>query len=250
LSAFANEGARGGTVYLVGAGPGDPALLTLRALRLLETATTILHDDLVSPGILAQANPGATLTSVGKRCGRARVTQAQIHALMLAAARAGEAVVRLKSGDPLVFGRAGEELEALGEAGIPVEIVPGISAAFAAAAALRTPLTNRAAASRLILATGHHSADKQEITPIWTGSLPDEATLALYMPGRHFRALADDLIASGIARETPVVAVSRASTSDEVAHVATLETLEDGDVGPSPVLLLIGQAIRASGGAR
>jgi uroporphyrin-III C-methyltransferase len=231
-----------GTVYLAGAGPGDPSLLTLRALRLLETATTILHDDLVSEEILALANPAAELISVGKRCGQPRVTQPEIHALMIEAARQGHSVLRLKSGDPLIFGRAGEELEALRNASIPVQIIPGITTAFAAAAQLLTPLTDRAAASRLILATGHHKTGHQ--APIWTGALPHEATLALYMPGRNFRVLADDLIATGVDPTTPVAAISRATTPHQHTHSATLATLEDEHVGPAPVLLLIGHAIR------
>ncbi|SFS20634.1 uroporphyrinogen-III C-methyltransferase [Granulicella pectinivorans] len=237
-----NPAAQSGTVYLAGAGPGDPALLTLRVLKLLETATTILHDDLVSPEILALANPSAELVSVGKRCGQPRVTQPEIHAMMIAAARDSQSVLRLKSGDPLIFGRASEELEALRDANIPVEIVPGITTAFAAAAQLLTPLTDRAAASRLILATGHHKAGHQ--TPIWTGSLPAEATLALYMPGRHFRALADDLIATGVDPDTPVAAISRATTPHQQTHVSTLASLLDEHVGPAPVLLLVGHAIK------
>ena len=230
-----------GTVYLAGAGPGDPEMLTVRALGLLETATTILHDDLVSDEILALANPAARLMSVGKRCGQARVTQAEINAGMVGAARAGEAVLRLKSGDPLIFGRVAEELDALRAAGVPVEIVPGITAAFAAAAALQVPLTSRTAASRLILATGQHTEGRQR--PIWTGALPAEATLALYMPGRGLRALAEDLVGAGMAAETPVAAVSCASTARQRAHRTVLGELREEDAGPAPLLLLIGRAI-------
>ena len=125
-----------GHVYLVGAGPGDPNLLTLRALHLLQKADVILPDDLVSDEILAMAHAGATIIPVGKRCGQPRITQAEIHVLMIEAAHAGKSVLRLKSGDPLIFGRAGEEIAALTEAGIGFEIVPGISAAFAVAAAI------------------------------------------------------------------------------------------------------------------
>ena len=236
--------AQSGTVYLAGAGPGDPGLLTLRALRLLETADVILPDDLVSDEVLALAHAGAAITPVGKRCGQPRITQAEIHCLMIEGARAGRSVLRLKSGDPLVFGRAGEEIAALRAAGIPFEIVPGISAAFAVAATLRTPLTDRTAASKLILATAHHAAGKIQLTPKWTGAFPEEATLVIYMPGRHFRVLADDLIASGIAPGTPCVAVSRATTREEQVHATTLALIEDGAVGPAPVILLIGHAIQ------
>jgi len=241
-----NLSAQPGHVYLVGAGPGDPNLLTLRCLRLLETADVILPDDLVSEEVLALAHDGAEITPVGKRCGQPRITQAEIHVLMIDAARAGKSVLRLKSGDPLVFGRAGEEIGALRGAGIPFEIVPGISTAFAVAARLQTPLTDRTAASKLILATAHHAAGKLEVTPKWTGAFPEDATLVIYMPGRSFRALADDLIASGIGAATRCVAVSRATTPEEQVHSTTLELLEDSAIGPAPVILLIGQAIRIS----
>jgi len=236
--------AQPGTVYLAGAGPGDPELLTLRALRLLETADVILPDDLVSEEVLALAHAGAEITPVGKRCGQPRITQAEIHCLMIEAARAGRSVLRLKSGDPLVFGRAGEEIAALRGAGIAFEIVPGITAAFPVAATLQTPLTDRAAASKLILATAHHAAGKVQLAPQWSGAFPEESTLVIYMPGRRFRVLADDLIASGIAPETPCVAVSRATTCEEQVHATTLGLIEDDAVGPAPVILLIGHAIQ------
>jgi uroporphyrin-III C-methyltransferase len=243
-SGAVGSGAKAGVVYLAGAGPGDPELLTLRALRLLETADVILPDDLVSEDVLGLAHAGAEITPVGKRCGQPRITQAEIHCLMIEGARAGRSVLRLKSGDPLVFGRAGEEIAALRAAGIAFEIVPGITAAFAVAAKLQTPLTDRAAASKLILATAHHAAGKVQLSPQWTGAFPEEATLVIYMPGRRFRVLADDLIASGIAPDTPCVAVSKATTRDEQVHTTTLALIEDDAVGPAPVILLIGSAIQ------
>ena len=200
-----------GKVYLAGAGPGDPELLTRRAYSLLLEADIILPDDLVSDEILALTNPAALIIPVGKRCGQPRITQAGIHALMLTHAGLGRSVLRLKSGDPMVFGRANEEIAALREAGIPFEIVPGITTAFAVAASLQTPLTDRATASKLILATAHHAADKAH--PVaWDGAFPQDSTLVLYMPGRNFAALTASLLASGIAPETPVAAVSKAST--------------------------------------
>jgi uroporphyrin-III C-methyltransferase len=239
-----SSAAQPGHVYLAGAGPGNPDLLTLRVLRLLESADLILPDDLVSDEVLALAHAGAEIIPVGKRCGQPRITQAGIHVLMIEAAHAGKSVLRLKSGDPLVFGRAGEEMAALRAEAIPFEIVPGITAAFAVAAGLQTPLTDRTAASKLILATAHHAAGKLELTPKWTGAFPEDATLVIYMPGRAFRVLADDLIASGIAPETPCVAVSKATTPEEQVHASTLGQLDDAAVGPAPVLLLIGHAIR------
>ena len=172
-----------GTVYLVGAGPGDPELLTLRAARLLESADVVLHDDLVSPEVLALIHRHALVTSVGKRCGRPRITQAGIGRLMVDSARAGQSVVRLKSGDPLVFGRAGEEIAVLRAAKIPFEIVPGVTAALAAGACLGLPLTDRLSASKLIFCTGHH-AEQKDVQPVWPGTLPKDATLVIYMPGR------------------------------------------------------------------
>jgi uroporphyrin-III C-methyltransferase len=232
-----------GYVYLVGAGPGDPALLTLRAAHLIKTADVILPDDLVSDEILGLASPTANVVPVGKRCGQPRITQAGIHELLLEHASAGSSVVRLKSGDPLVFGRAGEEIAFLREHAIPFEIVSGITTAFAVAASLEAPLTDRSRASKLILATAHHAAGKVSLTPSWSGAFPEEATLVIYMPGRDFEALAADLIASGIPAGTPATAVSRASTSEEQVHATTLGSLRNENVGPAPVILMVGPEI-------
>jgi uroporphyrin-III C-methyltransferase len=236
--------AKAGTVYLVGAGPSDPGLLTLRALKLLQTADVILPDDLVSDEVLDLASPSAEIIPVGKRCGQPRITQAGIHELMMHHARADRSVVRLKSGDPLIFGRAGEEMAALRDARIPFEIVPGITAAFAVAASLRTPLTDRTSASKLILATAHHAAGKLTLSPSWNGAFPDESTLVIYMPGRDFAALAGSLVVSGIAPDTPCIAVSNATTPAEHVTATTVAALATAEVGPAPVLLLIGKAIQ------
>lgn len=242
--------AQPGVVYLAGAGPGDPELLTVRTLRLLQTADVILPDDLVSEEILALASPSALVVPVGKRCGQPRITQAGIHSLMLEHSGEGRSVLRLKSGDPLVYGRAGEEIDALSEAGVPFEIVPGITAAFAVAAGLKTPLTDRSSASKLIFATAHHAAPKDgepgrlQLTPKWEGTFPADATLVIYMPGRRIRVLADELIASGLPEQTPLAAVSKASTPAQSVYRALLNDVRDELVGPAPVLLLIGQAIR------
>ncbi len=232
-----------GHVYLCGAGPGDPDLLTLRAAHLLATSEVILPDDLVSDAILALANPKAEIVPVGKRCGQPRVTQAGIHELMVRHASDGRSVLRLKSGDPLVFGRVHEEIVALREARIPFEIVPGITTAFAAAAKLKTPLTDRNSASKLVLATAHHAAGKPD--PVaWEDAFPTNSTLVLYMPGRDFAKLSGSLIRSGIAAETPVAAVSKASTPEEQVVMTTVGSLASAAAGPAPLLLLIGRAIR------
>ncbi len=239
--------AQKGVAYLVGAGPGDPDLLTLRAARLLATADVVLHDDLVPDAVVAMCNPRALVTSVGKRCGRPRITQAGIHELMIDSARRGLSVVRLKSGDPLVFGRAAEELSALRKAGIPAEVVPGVSAVFAAGAALQLPLTDRRAASRLILVTGHHAADKSADTfePIWQGALPEDATLAIYMPGRDLAALTRDLRRAGVTEDMPCVAISCAATPQQQANAATLARFDGIVPGPAPLLVLVGRAMQS-----
>ena len=239
-----NTTAQPGTVYLVGAGPGDPELLTLRALRLLESADVVFHDDLVPDEVLALIHRHALVTSVGKRCGRPRITQAGIHRLLVESARAGQSVVRLKSGDPLVFGRAGEEIAALRAAKVPFEVVPGVTAAFAAGAALALPLTDRTSASKLILCTGHHAAGKDE-TPIWSGPLPEDATLAIYMPGRDTERLARELCGAGIAADVPCCAISHAATERQSFVVCRMEALAELACGPAPLLLLVGRAMES-----
>ena len=236
--------AQKGKVYLVGAGPGDPELLTLRALRLLETADVVFHDDLVPDEVLALVHRHALVTSVGKRCGRPRITQAGIHALLIESAKAGQSVVRLKQGDPLVFGRAAEEIAALRDAKIPFEVVPGVTAAFAAGAALQLPLTDRKSASKLIFATGHH-AEGKDAAPLWSGPLPEDATLVLYMPGRDTKRIASDLRAAGVAADVPCAAVSHAATSRQSYAACRLEEFDALECGPAPLLLLVGRAMES-----
>jgi uroporphyrin-III C-methyltransferase len=233
-----------GVVYLVGAGPGDPELLTVRALRLLETADVVFHDDLVPEEVLALVHRHALITSVGKRCGRPRITQAGIHALLIASARAGQSVVRLKSGDPLVFGRAGEEIAALRGAGISFEVVPGVTAALAAGAALGLPLTDRKSASKLIFVTGHH-ADGKDSAPVWSGALPEDATLVVYMPGRDMGRIARELREAGVGGDVACAAVSHAATARQSWVASRLDELGELRCGAAPVLLLVGRAMEA-----
>ena len=236
--------ARKGTVYLVGAGPGDPELLTLRAARLLAQADVVFHDDLVPDEVLALVHDHALVTSVGKRCGRPRITQQGIHQLLIESARAGQSVVRLKSGDPLVFGRAGEEIAALRAANVRFEIVPGVTAALAAGAALALPLTDRESASKLIFATGHHAASKDE-APIWRGPLPDDATLVIYMPGRDTARIAQELAAAGVAADMPCAAISHAARPEQTHVACRLHSFAELQCGPAPLLLLIGRAMES-----
>jgi uroporphyrin-III C-methyltransferase len=226
------------TVYLVGAGPGDPELLTLKAVRLLATADVVLHDDLVPQPVLAHA-ARAIVINVGKRCGRKNISQEQIDAMMVDYARRGLSVVRLKCGDPLVFGRAGEEMDALNAANIPFEVVPGITAAFAAAAALRRPLTDRRSASSISFSSGHHAPG----SPLEPASLAD-ATRVVYMPGRDLGGIAAQLRREGLASDLPCVVVSRAAQPDQQIVQTTLAQLDRIVPGPAPAILLVGEALR------
>jgi uroporphyrin-III C-methyltransferase len=227
-----------GKVYLVGAGPGDPGLLTVEATRLLRAADVIFHDDLVSPEILSLIPDHVYAENVGKRCGHARVAQHQIHSLMINAAREGWTVVRLKSGDPLVFGRAGEEMEALRRAGIAYEIVPGITAAFGAAARAGIPLTDRRLASKLVFLSNHQCAGKDLFD--WKRALSGDTTALIYMPGADYEGLAARLCAEGLDPETPCLIVSRATTAQQTVHFARLANLAESPRYAAPVVLIVG----------
>lgn len=241
-----------GKIYLVGAGPGDPELLTLKAHRLLREARLILHDDLVPPEILALASPEAKLVNVGKRCGTKRITQAEINDQMISMARKGMNIVRLKSGDPAIFGRLGEELDALTEAHVGYEIVPGITAGIAAAAALGMSLTDRRSASRLLIASAHHAPETpDDATPRkqdWSAAMHD-TTLMIYMPGHGIAGLRDELLEAGLAADTPAIVVSNASTRRQQHHQTTLAKIASGPQLEAPSVLLIGRALALRGSA-
>lgn len=228
-----------GKVFLVGAGPGDPDLLTVKALRVLQSAQVILHDDLVPDAILTLASHQATVVNVGKRCGTKSITQEQIHELMIEHARAGRSVVRLKSGDPLLFGRAAEEMAALAAADVPYEIVPGITAAFAAAAAVGASLTSRDAASNVIFSTGHHAQSHNN------APLPEieDATRVVYMPGRDLNLLALEWLQEGLPADFPCAIVSHAGQPDQQVLHTTLGQLGEAEQVPAPSLLLAGWAL-------
>jgi uroporphyrin-III C-methyltransferase len=230
-----------GKVYLVGAGPGDPDLLTLKALRLLKTADAVLHDDLVTPEILRLVRPAAQLHNVGKRCGTKKITQTEINFLMVALAGTGLQVVRLKAGDPLIFGRAGEEIEALRRAEIDYEIVPGITAALGAAAAAEIPLTDRRLSHAFVLLPGHLAEDGDAD---WEKFVSSGATLALYMPGRDHSAIATRLASAGLDGETPCAIISRATAADQEVLLTTLRELPSAPRLPAPALLLVGEVVR------
>jgi uroporphyrin-III C-methyltransferase len=237
--------AEAGKVYLVGAGPGDPDLLTIKAARLLAEAGVVLHDDLVPQSILNLAGKQALIISVGKRCGRKKITQAAIHDLMIATARNGLAVIRLKSGDPMIFGRAAEEIDALREAGVPFEVVPGVTAASSAAAFLEASLTDRRVSSRLIVLSGHHAARNVPQPELWPGILPTDATLAIYMPGQDLAQVAASLSRSGVVSDMPCVAITDASRPQAGYTTARLSQLADLRTSVAPTLLLIGHAFES-----
>ena len=233
-----------GTVWLVGAGPGDPELLTRKAERLIAAASVIFHDALVGPDILALAPRGARLVSVGKRSGRHSKDQKTIDALIVEAALAGERVVRLKGGDPSIFGRAAEELGACRAAGVPVEVCPGLTAASAAAASLGRSLTLRGHARRLTFVTAHTLAG-EALELDWQALADPHATLAVYMGKAAAPKVSAGLIAAGMPPETPVAVVENASLPEERQVVTRLDLLPIAAraLGDGPAVILIGQAV-------
>lgn len=230
-----------GTVYLVGAGPGDPDLLTLRAARLLMNASIIVHDGLVDPAILAMARPDARLVSVAKQRSRHTMQQSAINALLITEAAAGHDVVRLKGGDPFIFGRGGEEAEACRAAGVPVEVVPGISAALGAAAAAQIPLTHRNAASIVSFVAGQCKGLTDQN---WSGLAGTGRTLVIYMGVATAEAIAEKLIADGLSPAMPIAVIENATRNAMRvlrAPLAGLPALVAAEKVKSPALIIIGE---------
>lgn len=226
-----------GKVYLVGAGPGDPELLTRKAWRVLQSANVVLHDDLVPQELLRVLPPTAQAVNVGKRCGAKGISQTEINALMVQLAREGKIVARLKSGDPLLFGRAGEEMEALRAANVEFEVIPGVTAALGAASAAQISLTDRRHASRVVFVTAHREGgtglrDERHVAP--------DTTYVIYMPGNRYAELAAELKAAGIEAEIPCVVISRATTKDETIFRTTVGQLPMCPGAASPSLLVVG----------
>lgn len=230
-------------VYLVGAGPGDPELLTVKALRLLQSADVVLYDGLVSEAVLALAR-GALLVHVGKRCNQRLITQEEIGALMVHHASLSRAVVRLKGGDPSLFGRTGEEIDALRAAGIPFEIVPGVTSAAAAAAAVETPLTDRRCASQVLFTTAHRA--EQNLQADWEAARRGNTTLAIYMPGQDYGRLRATLLEAGISGDTPCAIVSCASRPSQQIRWSHVDRLTESEPLPPPSLLIVGQVARCA----
>ncbi|MEJ7933737.1 uroporphyrinogen-III C-methyltransferase [Sphingobium sp. AN558] len=229
------------TVHLVGAGPGDPDLLTVRAARLIGEAAVIVHDGLVSDEILALADPGAERISVAKQRDRHSLPQDQINALLVRLAQSGRSVVRLKGGDPFIFGRGGEELEACRAAGVPVEVVPGISAAIGSAAQAQLPLTHRDASSAVSFVAGQCKglADQD-----WSGLAGKGRTLVIYMGVATAADIADKLIADGVSPATPIAVLENGTRTDmrtlrsllaDLGHLMVREQVK------SPALIVVGE---------
>ena len=261
-----------GKVYLIGAGPGDPDLLTVKAARLLQRATIVLHDSLVSREVLALIPRTAEIIDVGKRAGKKLLTQDEINQLLIflgsgrsfdrsadkssdrspnvhppSKATSHNEVIRLKGGDPVVFGRAGEEIEALRRAKIPFEIVPGITAALGAAAAAGISLTDRRAASQIVITTYSRSSDPATADPFavtphldWA-AISNSTTLVLYMPGADYAEVSRRLTEAGQPEDLPCVIVSNATTPHQQIRWTTVFNLASEAKLPAPALLIVGR---------
>ena len=238
-----------GMVHLVGAGPGDPELLTLKAARLLREAEVVVYDRLIGPGILTMAHPSAELIYVGKERARHFMRQAEINALLVRRGQLGQRVVRLKGGDPLIFGRGGEEAEALIEAGVPFEIVPGITAAAGCAAATVIPLTHRDHAKTLVLVTGHTKDGEPELD--WSVLCQPGQTLVFYMGHKALDRLCAELVAHGLRADLPAALVENGTLPEQRVIRGTLGTLPAAVAAielRGPALLIIGEVVAFTDG--
>ncbi|MFB6300926.1 MAG: uroporphyrinogen-III C-methyltransferase [Halobacteriales archaeon] len=235
-----------GRVYLVGSGPGDPELLTVKAKRLLETADIVLHDKLPGPEIIEQIPPDKR-EDVGKRAGGERTSQSEINERLVDLARAGETVVRLKGGDPFVFGRGGEEAEYLAAHDIPIEIVPGITSAIAGPAAAGIPVTHRERASSVSIVTGHEDPEKPESAIDWDALAATGGTIVVLMGVGKLPEYTDALLEAGMAPETPVALIERATWPEMQIATGTLETIvtvrDEAGIEP-PAVTVIGEVVR------
>jgi uroporphyrin-III C-methyltransferase len=232
-----------GKVYFVGAGPGNADLLTVRAVRILGLASVVLHDALVSAEVLTLISSQARIVNVGKRCGQKSITQEEINELLIRYAARGEIVVRLKSGDPLVFGRAGEELDVLKQAAVDVEIVPGVTAALAAAASMKVSLTDRRSAEQILIVSAHRGRGKQDSD--WHQLVRNRTTVVVYMPGQC-AGIAQDLRRAGVSGSTPCAIVSKVSSPEEQWYQTTLASLECAPRMPAPCILIVGETLGTS----
>jgi uroporphyrin-III C-methyltransferase len=241
--------AKAGTVYLVGAGPGAVDLITVRGLRILASADVVLHDALLEPSLLHEAKPDAEIVAVGKRGYCVGSTkQETIHEALVRYAQAGKSVCRLKCGDPCVFGRGGEEAEALVAAGVAYEIVPGVTAATAACAAVDIPLTHRNVGASVILASGHHDPDSDDCPHDWA-ALAKMPVIVFYMAGRHISRIAQKMMAEGVPASRGAAILTSATRPDQQVTVRDLsefagELFAQSAPGEGPVLFVVGDVVR------
>jgi uroporphyrin-III C-methyltransferase len=236
-----------GKVYLVGGGPGDPELLTLKAARILAHADVVLYDALVSKEVLALVSRDAQLIDAGKRAGKKLLTQEEINSLLVNYATKNRIVVRLKGGDPLLFGRAGEEIEALRVAGVEFEIVPGITAAIGAAAGAKISLTDRRVASQVLFTTFSRGESEHFLDGgLNWAAVTAETTIAIYMPGTHYGEVADRLLENGLSPETPCVVVSQATRAEQQVRWTNVAALGSEAQLPAPSILLVGRVATQS----
>ena len=237
------QGRTGGAVWLVGAGPGDPELLTIKALKTLQIADVVVHDGLVSDEVLDLAPAAARRISVAKRKSRHSYSQDEINRMLVAFAREGLKVVRLKGGDPFIFGRGGEELEACREAGVACHVIPGVTAALAAGASASAPLTHRGSAQAVTFVTGH-AKEGGEPDLDWESLARPNQTVVIYMGLSMAAPIAARLLGAGRDGATPALIVENASRADERRIVTTLAGLADAAAGLSgPALLIVGEAM-------
>ncbi|WP_313626154.1 siroheme synthase CysG [Kosakonia sp.] len=239
---LAQPGSGGGEIILVGAGPGDAGLLTLRGLQVIQQADVVFYDHLVSDAVLELVRRDAEKICVGKRAGSHAVAQHDTNRMLVDAAREGKTVVRLKGGDPFIFGRGGEELQAAAVAGIPFQVVPGVTAASGATAYAGIPLTHRDFAQSVTFVTGHYKADSAPFD--WSQLAQSRQTLAIYMGTMKAAEISEQLITHGRDKTTPVAVISRGTRADQHVATGTLEQLEElAKAAPMPALLVVGEVV-------
>jgi uroporphyrin-III C-methyltransferase len=247
-----NDGKSAGKVFLIGAGPGDPGLLTIKAANAISNAGVIVYDFLVNPEVLAHARRGAELIYAGKRAGEHSMSQDEIHQLLINRARRGQIVARVKGGDPFIFGRGGEEAEALVEAGIDWEVIPGISSGVAAAAYAGIPLTHRGYSSSVAFVTGHKALASRSRRVDWSVAAHEADTLVIFMCAETIAAIARELVALGRRPSTPIALIRWGTYQHQEVYTGTLDDLIGLDEAESlsvepPAIAIVGEVVALAG---